>query len=393
MSSSDAQIEKLQMLGSLRKQAEDILRTRDDKGLDNKSAKISKLLHELQTHQIELELQNEDLRQAQEELLDSQKKYTDLYDFAPVGYLTVSEKGLIAEANLTIVEMLGVERKLLFNQPFSVFIVPQDQDIFYRCRQILIQSETTQTCELRMVKKDGSQFHARLRCSFHPDVDGIEGLFRTVITDISERKKAKEELIRELDFSQSLIVTAQAIILVLNNDGTIKTFNPYMEEISGYKLEEVKGRDWFETFLPNQDWERIRKVFMRAIGAIHTKGNVNSIITKDGRKIFIEWYDKTLKDSEGNIVGLLAVGQDITERNKEEIIKEALIEKLQNALQEIKTLRGIVPICSYCKQIRDDKGFWSQVEEYVTDHTHAEFSHGVCPDCKKKVMKEMELED
>lgn len=76
--------------------------------------------------------------------------------------------------------------------------------------------------------------------------------------------------------------------------------------------------------------------------------------------------------------------EEITERKEAEAKKEQLINELQRAANEIKTLRGIVPICSYCKQIRDDKGFWNQVESYVRDHTEAEFSHGICPDCAKK---------
>ncbi len=79
--------------------------------------------------------------------------------------------------------------------------------------------------------------------------------------DITEQRRMELELISERDFSKSLIETAQTVILVLNPDGTINFFNPYMEKISGYTLEEVQGKDWFETFLPNQDWKAIREVF------------------------------------------------------------------------------------------------------------------------------------
>lgn len=75
---------------------------------------------------------------------------------------------------------------------------------------------------------------------------------------------------------------------------------------------------------------------------------------------------------------------DITVRKKQEEEMKALISKLNNALEEIKTLKGIVPICSYCKKIIDDKGYWDNVEVYVSKHTEAQFSHGICPDCLKK---------
>ena len=95
--------------------------------------------------------------------------------------------------------------------------------------------------------------------------------------------------------------------------------------ISGYRLEEVQGKDWFSTFLPQHDAERIRAVFSKAIGDIQTHGNVNPIITKDGSPREIEWYDKTLKDTRGSVVGLVSIGQDITERKRaeEELIKPA----------------------------------------------------------------------
>jgi len=86
----------------------------------------------------------------------------------------------------------------------------------------------------------------------------------------------------------------------------------------------------------------------------------------------------------GQTNGLRSIIVDITERKKKELVKEVLIEKLQKAISEIKTLRGIIPICSHCKKIRDDKGYYQQVETYVSRHTEAEFSHGLCPECEKK---------
>ena len=162
-----------------------------------------------------------------------------------------------------------------------------------------------------------------------------------LIGQIIEQKQVESELVRERDFSIKLIDTAQAIILVLNPDGTIQSFNPYMEEISGYKLEEVKGKDWFETFLPSQDWKRMRACFKEAIDDIQTRGNVNPIITKNDRELFIEWHDKTLKDSKGNILGLLTIGQDITERKQAEEKLHKTTYALGERVKELNCLYGI----------------------------------------------------
>ncbi|HIJ57149.1 MAG TPA: GAF domain-containing protein, partial [Deltaproteobacteria bacterium] len=129
------------------------------------------------------------------------------------------------------------------------------------------------------------------------------------------RKRAERSLRRERDFAESLIETAQAIVLVLDTRGRILRFNSYMEELSGYRLDEVQGKDWFTTFLPESDWNSIRKLFAQAVSGIQTRGNVNPIIAKDGRRYEIEWYDKTLRQTDGTVVGVLSIGQDITERS------------------------------------------------------------------------------
>ena len=129
-------------------------------------------------------------------------------------------------------------------------------------------------------------------------------------------QESKEEMQKERDFAESLINTAQTIILLLDTKGRIVRFNPYMEKLTGYKLEEVKGKDWFSCFLPECDQNRIRELFIVAINDINTRGVINTIITKNGQKREIEWYDKTIKDSHGNTIGILATGQDITERKQ-----------------------------------------------------------------------------
>src|SRR6185369_15698261 len=113
-------------------------------------------LHELRVHQIELEMQNEELRRTQEELEGSRARYFDLYDLAPVGYFTLSEQGLILEANLAAARLLGVERGALVKQPLSRFVLPEDQDIYYLHRKALLEKGNPQSWELRMLKKDAA---------------------------------------------------------------------------------------------------------------------------------------------------------------------------------------------------------------------------------------------
>ncbi|MEI6510372.1 MAG: PAS domain-containing protein, partial [bacterium] len=108
-----------------------------------------RLLHELQVHQIELEIQNEELRRAQVELEMSRTQYFDLFELAPVGYLTLSGKGLILKANLTAATLLGVTRGALVKQPLTSFILPEDQEIYYLHRKKLFETGSPLACELR----------------------------------------------------------------------------------------------------------------------------------------------------------------------------------------------------------------------------------------------------
>jgi formate hydrogenlyase transcriptional activator len=178
----------------LRERAEEFINKNPSAIKEIHPGDVKKLIEDLQMHQVELEMQNQELQRSQLELLEVRDNYSDLYDFAPFGYLTLSEKGLILEANLTSAHMLGVERSLLIGKPFSRFITSDTQDVFYFHRKKLFETQNKQTCELKLLKKDGSQFYAQLECILIKDMEGNITQTRTAISDISERKRMEEVL-------------------------------------------------------------------------------------------------------------------------------------------------------------------------------------------------------
>ncbi len=181
----------------LRRRAEEIARKKTDRFSEDSEAlspeKIRQAIHDLQVHQIELEMQNEELRRSQEKLNASRARYFDLYDLAPIGYITLSETGQILEANLFAVALLGVTRSSLVTQFLTAFIFREDEDIHYLSSKLLLKSAKPQTWELRMVKKDGTLFWANLDGNIVRNEMG-ETQFRIILSDISGRKEMEAAL-------------------------------------------------------------------------------------------------------------------------------------------------------------------------------------------------------
>jgi two-component system cell cycle sensor histidine kinase/response regulator CckA len=180
---------------SLRQQAEAKAREKTVRRLENRETlspkQAQQLLHELRVHQIELEMQNEELRRSQVELESSRERYFNLYDLAPVAYVTLSDKGLVLEANLTAAAQFGIAISALVKQPLTRFILLEDQDRYYRYHKELFKTGQSPRCEMRMVRKDGSSFWAQLEASVAKDVDGAP-LCRAVIIDITDRKRVED---------------------------------------------------------------------------------------------------------------------------------------------------------------------------------------------------------
>jgi PAS domain S-box-containing protein len=125
-------------------------------------------------------------------------------------------------------------------------------------------------------------------------------------------KQLNSEVERERDFATSLVDTAPVIILLLDRRGMIQHVNPYFEQLTGYPLDEVKGKEWFATFIPVREQGRIRALFLQSLHETPTRGNMNAIVTRSGEEREIEWNAQPLRDAHGTVTGLLAIGLDVT---------------------------------------------------------------------------------
>ena len=180
-------------LEAIHAEAEKIaLKKNQDLG-DFSQEEAKKIFLELDIHKIELEMQNEELRRAQAELYEAKNRYFDLYNMAPVCYCTLNEKGLITESNLTTSTMLGFERSKLYMRPMSDFIFHDDQDMYYLNKKKIMESGEPKSCELRMLKSDGSICWVLISATIRVN-QSAENMICLVMNDITEKKKMQERL-------------------------------------------------------------------------------------------------------------------------------------------------------------------------------------------------------
>ena len=247
----------------LRSQAEAKLSDRKKKAvvLPEPMSDPQRLVHELEVHQIELQMQNEELAQSRAQVEEGLRQYTDLYDFAPIGYFTLARDGAINRVNLAGANLMGLDRGALIKRRFGVFVSAASRLIFNAFIEKVFGSNRKETCEVQLLKDGPAPSWVHIE-AMRENSEREE--CRVMVSDITERKRVEKAL---------------------------------------------------------------------------------------------------------------------AETSKE---RERLIQELQFALDNIKTLQGLIPICCNCKKIRDDQGFWNQVEAYIAAHSDATFTHGVCPECAKK---------
>jgi len=244
----------------LRRRAEERLKLqRPEGGGQRTELETTRLVHELEVHQIELEMQNEELQHARDQAERLMAQYADLYDFAPMGYFNLAADGTILAVNLTGARLLGIERARLLNRRFELLVSEADRPIFNTFLLKTFAGKDRETCEVALLRAE----------------------------------------------TAPLFVCIEAVVI-------------------------------------------------------------------------------------GGRLGCRAAVLDVTDRHRAEAERERLISELQTALARVKLLSGLVPICANCKKIRNDQGYWKQLETYISSHSEATFTHAYCPDCIRKLFPELD---
>jgi two-component system, cell cycle sensor histidine kinase and response regulator CckA len=272
-------------------------------------------------------------KKLQSTLSNPDNKYEQLFNNVHIGVLIVDDKRHILEVNQTFCNLFGYAQAAEVIG-LSVRMLHVSDGSYRRFGKLVfdkVMQNQPLSIRYELQKKDGSSLWVRI--SGQPDPKKQAVLW--TIVDISEHVHNENSLRAERDFSNSLIQTAQIIVLVLDVNGNIVQINSFMEELTGYKQDEVIGKDWFDTFLPTDDHAELRAIFQDVVGNIHIRGHVNPILTKNGHELIIEWNNETLKSPQGEVLGVLCVGQDITERKQIELVKERLLRAVDQSGEAI----------------------------------------------------------
>ena len=198
------------------------------------------------------------------------------------------------------------------------------------------------------------------------------------------RKQAKRHIRENDERYRTILDSIEEGYFEVDLKGNFTFFNDSLSRVLGYSKAELKKMN-------NRDYmppETAKEIFNLFYEIYRTGKPVRKygyeVIRKDGTIGFHELFASLIRDENGNPIGFRGIAHDITERKLAEIEREKLIKDLQETLAEVKTLRGILPICSYCHKIRDDKGYWEQVDIYIRKHSQVDISHSICPKCAEK---------
>ena len=306
----------------VRHRAEERLRKHPPKERPTRiEADTQRLLHELQVHQIELELQNEELKETRDRTTAALVNYADLYDFAPVGYFSLDERGRILEGNLTGASLLGLERSRLLNRHLQQFVAPTSQPAFMTFLKQVFAGTGKQVCEAALLKEDGTSFWADLRATHAGFGSGPRKWCRMVVSDITNRKQAEEAL----RWSEALLSKSQAIAHVgsweLDLVANRLSWSDEVHRIFGQHPQEFAAT--YEAFLAIVHPDDRAAVDAAYSGSLregrdsyeiehrivrHDSGEVRVVLEKC----------EHVKNAAGRIVRSLGMVQDITERKEAE---------------------------------------------------------------------------
>jgi len=316
-----------------------------DRGVQTSDAEIQDSVRESEPQQIELEMQNEDLRKSLTEVEEARRKYADLYDFAPIGYFTFDRKGCILEANATGAFLLGIDKRQLAGVPFISFLNSRYQTIFYSHLQKARELHKKQTRRVRLTRIDGHPFDALIETIAVTGASGKFDQYRSSILDLSEMGTLGEPT-NDIDRKhRKLVEELQQGTWSIDRDGYTIFVNPRMAEMLGYTVDEMRGKHLFE-FMNEEGKDIAAHYIERCRQGIKEQYDFE-FISKDGTRIYGALESSPIFYDQGNYAGAVASVMDITERKQAEVrdlLAREVLELLNRLEGSPDTVRDILQL-------------------------------------------------
>ena len=347
----------------LRQRAEALLVRYERDAAELSEHDLHRLVHELQLHQIELDMQNEDLRRVQEELETARSRYADLYEFAPVGYFSLDAEGVIQDVNLTATHLLGVSKTRLLRRRLSHFVADdmESQEAIFRHRQHVMGEAIAHTCNLWMQRQDGAAFYAQLKSLMRRDGEPGSVQWHLALIDLTALREQAED---QLAWTAAIVESSRDAVIGANREGLIVSWNAGAQRLYGYAAIDVMGRP-LAMLAPPEHVESAH-LFLRTMQrGERLEPHETLHITRDGRRIEVSLTLSPIQKRDGAIIGISMICRDVTERNQ----REAQLRDTERALRQSQAqLRRL----AWRQQQRQE-----QERKYIAQEIHDELAQSL----------------
>ena len=316
----------------------------------------------------------------------SEAYFREITENASDMVLIVNREGILTYVSPSIERFMGYRPEELIGRPAFDLIHPSDlQRAAIDFAAALQAKETAIPNSLRVLHKDGSMRVLEglgKNLLSHPAIAG----FIMNVQDVTARVAAEQALRESEERFRDLYDEAPVGYFEYDLEGNITRVNRTEVEMLGYNADEMIGQPCWKFIVDDDAHGQILEKLVGKRPPAH--GLQRTYRRKDGTTFPVLFQDRLLTDERGRITGIRTTIQDITDTKRQEKEREKLIQELQKALSEVRKLSGMLPICASCKKIRDDQGYWQQVESYISQHSEVQFSHGICPECARKLYPE-----